>query len=209
MTDQIKAFERTVYDRWGARYDRSIWVRWLRTWVKAYASEVPEGSCILDVGCGTGNALAILVERKPVLLAGLDISEGVLKVARRKMLGHAADLRVGDAENLPWKDNTFDVALMTATIHHFPNTDRAVREVCRVLKPGGRLIVADPHFVFPFLQVINLLLRVYPLNGDLGFFSQRGLKQLVKRSGFERAVQRRAAFMARYTLCFKPEAPGR
>ena len=119
-------------------------------------------------------------------------------------VGHAADLRVDDAEELPWKDNTFDVALMTASVHHFPNPDTAVREARRVLKPGERLIIADPHFVSPFLQALNFLLKIYPLNGDLGFFSQLDLRKLVERCGFERVAQRRAAFMAPYTLCFKP-----
>jgi ubiquinone/menaquinone biosynthesis C-methylase UbiE len=207
MIRDVKVFERKIYDKWGERYDRAVWCGWLRSWVKGYEHHVPEGSAILDIGCGTGNALAILAGKGPAALAGLDISEGVLDVARRKISGCKTDLRIGDAEELPWRDNMFDVAIMTATIHHFPNPDEAVREARRVLKPGGRLIIADPHFVFPFLQVFNVLLKIYPLNGDLGFFSQKGLRNLVERCGFERTVQNRAGFMARYTLAFKPGAP--
>jgi SAM-dependent methyltransferase len=72
MPADIKAYEKMVYDRWGERYDRSIWVSWLRVWVKGYGKDVPERSRILDIGCSTGNALTQWVEQKPVLLAGVE-----------------------------------------------------------------------------------------------------------------------------------------
>jgi hypothetical protein len=67
----------------------------------------------------------------------------------------------------------------------------------------GRLIIAEPHFFFPILQVENLLLRIYPLNGDLHFLSLRGLRRLLNRCGFETIAQRRAAWLACYTLAQK------
>lgn len=70
----------------------------------------------------------------------------------------------------------------------------------RFVSMPGRLIIAEPHFFFPILQVENLLLRIYPLNGDLHFLSLRGLRRLLNRCGFETIAQRRAAWLACYTL---------
>jgi len=93
---------------------------------------------------------------------------------------------------------------MNATIHHFPKPESVLHEAFRILKPKGRLIIADPLFFFPFLQIENLLLKIYPLNADLHFFSQKGLRRLVERCGFQDIEQKRAAFLARYTTGFKP-----
>ena len=201
---RIKQFERDVYDNWGDAIDRSVWAAWCDRWVDSFAREIPEGSAILDIGCGTGRALLILGKRRPALLAGIDISPRAVDVARDRLSGHNVDLRVGDAETaLPWPDETFDVATMTAAIHHFPHPERVVGHAFRVLKPDGRLIIADPFFFFPILQMENLLLRIYPLNGDLHFFSRGGLRRLVERCGFRTVAQRHAAFLARYTVALK------
>jgi len=201
---RIKQFERDVYDHWADGIDRSVWASWCDHWVESFSREIPESSGILDVGCGTGRALLILGERHPTLLAGIDISPKAIHVAKDRLSGRNADLRVGDAETaLPWPDRTFDAVTMTATIHHFPHPERVIGHAFRVLKPDGRLIIADPSFFFPILQIENLLLRVYPLNGDLRFFSRRGLRRLVERCGFQTDAQRRAAFLARYTVARK------
>lgn len=200
----IKQFEKDVYDCWADGYDPSIWVPWLTRWVDGFAEDIPQGSSIVDIACGTGNALLRLARKEPCLLAGIDICGQLIAIAKEKLSGLNPDLRVGDAESqLPWPDATFDVAIMTAAIPHFPNPEKVLCRVFQVLKPKGRLIIADPFFFFPVLQVINSLLWVYPLNGDLRFFSQRTLRRLVAGYGFQNIKQKHAAFFARYTIAQK------
>ena len=201
----IKQSEKDVYDNWANTYDRSFWPLWLDRWVDGFAKDVPEGISILDIGCGTGNALLRLSRKKPPLLAGIDISPKSIVVAKAKLSNLPADLKVGDAESdLPWPNDAFDVAIMTAAIHHVPNPENVLHQAFRILKPKGRLIIADPFFFFPLLQIENLLLKIYPLNGDLHFFSQKGLRTLVEGCGFQDIEQKHAAFLARYTIGFKP-----
>ncbi len=207
---RIKEFERDVYDGWADHFDRSVWTAWLNRWVESFAEEIPEGSAILDIGCGTGNALRILAARQPTRLAGVDISAKAIAVASEKLAGLGADLRAQDAEaELPWPDQTFDAVAMTATIHHFPCPERVLREAFRVLKPRGRLIVAEPCLPPPVRQLTNLLLRIYPLNGDLHFLSPHGLRDLLHQGGFQTLAQRRAAFLARYTVAQRRETDDR
>ena len=183
----IKQSEKDLYDNWADTYDRSFWPLWLDRWVDGFARDVPEGSSILDIGCGTGNALLRLSGKKAPLLAGIDISPQSIVVAKAKLSNLPADLRVGDAESdLPWPNDAFDVAIMTAAIHHFPNSDNVLHQAFRILKPKGRLIIAEPFFFFPLLQIENLLLKIYPLNGDLHFFSQKGLRRLSSKMRLSR-----------------------
>ena len=99
----------------------------------------------LELGCGTGFFLLNLK------LAGIldeghvtDLSSGMVEVAKRNgaALGFELEGRVADAETLPYDDDTFDLVIGHAVLHHIPDLDQAMREVLRVLKPGGRFVFA-------------------------------------------------------------------
>jgi ubiquinone/menaquinone biosynthesis C-methylase UbiE len=201
MPRNIKKFQREVYDKWADTYDQSCWVRWIISWANNFAKEIPENSSIIDIGCGTGDVLLQLTKRTPSLLAGIDISPKAADKAKNRLSQHDPDIKVGDAENhLPWPDKSFDIAVITSTIHHFPNPEKVLHEVSRILKPKSKLIIADPNFPPIILQIINLFLKIYPLNGDIRFSSQRGLRNLVKRCNFKEIKQKPAGFFAKYTV---------
>ena len=99
----------------------------------------------LELGCGTGFFLLNLVQAG-VLERGhvTDISPGMVAAAERNAehLGFAVDGRVADAERLPYEDASFDLVVGHAVLHHIPDVEQALREVLRVLRPGGRFVFA-------------------------------------------------------------------
>ncbi len=101
----------------------------------------------LDVGTGPGQ-LAFYLARKGFQATGIDISAGMVDRARQKAreLGLCADFQTGDAENLAFEDNTFDVVVTRNLVWTLPNPEAAIQEWHRVLKPGGRIIISDGYW---------------------------------------------------------------
>ncbi|AEF96951.1 class I SAM-dependent methyltransferase [Methanotorris igneus] len=99
---------------------------------------------ILDVGCGTGFLSLILAELGHEVV-GIDLSEGMLNKAREKAknLGLDIEFMVGDAENLPFEDNTFDAIVERHILWTLPNPKKAIKEWMRVLKDGGKIILIE------------------------------------------------------------------
>jgi ubiquinone/menaquinone biosynthesis C-methylase UbiE len=98
---------------------------------------------VLDVGCGTGELLSRLAAKYPhARLAGLDPVPEMLEIARAK-LSDKADLQVGWANALPWPDASFDVVVSCNMFHYITHPEVSVREMKRVLAPGGRLLITD------------------------------------------------------------------
>jgi len=97
--------------------------------------------CVLDVGCGKGRFARVLFERNPAAkICGLDISEEMLAYV-------PAGIKkvTGTMTELPFAASTFDFVYATESLEHAVEIDRAVAEMCRVLKPGGRLAIIDKN----------------------------------------------------------------
>jgi len=113
----------------------------------AFAAFANPAAVVGDLGCGTGQvsvALAPFVKR----IIGVDSSAAMLQAARKRLQEYRnVELRRGELETLPIDDNLLDAATVMLVLHHVPEPARALTEVARTLKPGGRLILVDmlPH----------------------------------------------------------------
>lgn len=99
----------------------------------------------LELGCGTGFFLLNLIQAGVARRGSVtDLSPGMVKVATRngRALGLDVDGRVADAEGIAYDDDTFDLVVGHAVLHHIPDVELALREVLRVLRPGGRFVFA-------------------------------------------------------------------
>jgi ubiquinone/menaquinone biosynthesis C-methylase UbiE len=108
--------------------------------------DVRAGERVLDVACGTGSVARRAAARVGAAgeVVGLDVNEGMLAVARRAGDGvrPAIEWRPGDAAELPFADGSFDVVVCQQALQFFPDPPRALREMRRVLAPGGRAAVS-------------------------------------------------------------------
>jgi len=134
-------------------------IRWRKKAVKLLNSGNPK--LILDVATGTGDFAVETLKLNPDKVIGVDISEGMLEVGRKKMkdrgLENLIELRSGDSENLPFEENKFDAVIVAFGVRNFENLEKGLSEMYRVLKPGGRMVVLEfskPR-MFPFKQLYN------------------------------------------------------
>ncbi|HXH98944.1 MAG TPA: bifunctional demethylmenaquinone methyltransferase/2-methoxy-6-polyprenyl-1,4-benzoquinol methylase UbiE [Sphingobacteriaceae bacterium] len=133
---------------------------------------------ILDVATGTGDfafeAIAIL---KPVKVIGVDISAGMLDIAKKKIhkknLQNVFEVREGDSEKLLFDDNTFDAVTVAYGVRNFENLEKGITDMLRVLKPGGKAVILEfskPKY-FPVKQLYNFYFHyITPAIGK--FFSK-------------------------------------
>ena len=110
---------------------------------------------LLDVGCGTGPMIELLASEFPDRrYTGLDLTPRMVEVADAKGIGNARFV-VGDAEDLPFDDASFDAIICANSFHHYPNPRAFFGEASRVLRPGGRLVLRDYTTAAPIVWLMN------------------------------------------------------
>jgi ubiquinone/menaquinone biosynthesis C-methylase UbiE len=161
---------------------------------------------VLDMGCGTGNLTAALVlEGAGDSCVGLDISPGMVQVAQEKTRGmKGCAFRVGSATELPFPDASFDLCVGDAFLHHILDIEACLREVFRVLKPGGIASFNEPNaHGYAFLEFILDTVQL------VGGWQDEGINAYLHALKFMREHQGDLAALAAYPLpdkhVFSPE----
>ncbi len=106
-------------------------------------ADLQPSDCVLDVGCGSGRDLPFIARIASRCVA-LDYSLEMIRAARSQG-SPIRELLVGDATALPFPDGSFDKVIASEVIEHIPDWRRAIREMARVLRPGGRLVLTTPN----------------------------------------------------------------
>jgi ubiquinone/menaquinone biosynthesis C-methylase UbiE len=138
---------------------------------------------LLDVGCGNGIFLSMVLNKFDVEVSGIDISPGMIEKSK-ELLDSRADLKVGDSEHLPWNDGSFDVVTCSASFHHYPNPELVLKEMRRVLRPDGILMIADPFTSNELLRFFANILIKFSKSGDVKIYSQKEMQELLEKCGF-------------------------
>ncbi len=151
VLDPVERDLRTGYDEWSGIYDgpNPMIETEERVAHPILRDLAQPGMKALDAACGTGRQAALLYELG-CSTVGLDQSESMVAVARSKL----PDVRfeVGDLEHLPFDDDEFDLAVVSLALCHLADPGAAVAELARVVRPGGVLMITDPH---PFGAILG------------------------------------------------------
>jgi ubiquinone/menaquinone biosynthesis C-methylase UbiE len=109
------------------------------------ASELPEGGSVLEVAPGPGYFCIALAKRSGYQVTGLDLSPDMVRIAREKAVdaGVAIDFQQGNSSSMPFPENSFDFLVCRAAFKNFAHPQRALAEMHRVLRPGGRGLIID------------------------------------------------------------------
>ena len=167
------------------------------------------GEVILDIGCGNARDIIPIVQAG-ARIVGVDISEGMIRQAGVD-LGRAGvtgvELAVGDATNLRYPDASFDKVLCSEVIEHIPDASRAIAEIHRVLKPGGRLVISTPNrhswYGFDRYVVWSRILR-RPWNHPFDHWrAMSELTTLLDEDGLQPEASRTVCFVPGFLLTYR------
>lgn len=147
-------------------------VKWRKKVVKIVDQTNPKS--ILDIATGTGDLAIALAKTNADKIIGLDISSGMLEIGKQKILKekleNTIDMVLGDSENMPFEENTFDAITVAFGVRNFETLEKGLKEILRVLKPNGIFVILETSVPTktPFKQGYKIYTKyILPLIGKM------------------------------------------
>lgn len=187
------------YNLWSSTYDFVPFQWMMKSFHNPVLKEInknPKGK-LLDISCGTGQLLKVLSKYPHLNLQGLDYSSGMLKRARKRLKKNII-LMQGDVRKLPFPNDTFDYVISTEAFHHYGNQKQALKEMYRITKKDGKLIIIDVNF---FFKPFNILATLEP--GSKKFNSKKEFLTMFKEQNLKNIKQKRSNIFTISTIGIK------
>jgi ubiquinone/menaquinone biosynthesis C-methylase UbiE len=161
MSKEVKDFS---FDKQAAKYDDragKISNRFYSLLLQQV--ELFLGAVVLDMGCGTGTVLRRMADSCEIIGYGIDAEENMVAEARQKCPD--MNIQISRCEDTPFENQYFDVITVCMAYHHFADRAGFAKEAARLLKPGGRLYIADPRLPFIIRKILNGLFKLVNVAG--------------------------------------------
>lgn len=168
--NRFKEKSKESYDKKADNYDNTFDGKFTVKFKTKLLSNmiVSDGDKVLDIACGNGTFLKQLIDKFDIEGYGTDISDKMIDNAKR--LNSTMHFAVADCENIPFENNFFDIITVCASFHHFPNVTAFAHEAFRLLKPNGKIYIAEVYYP----AIIRIICNPFvPLSkaGDVKFYS--------------------------------------
>jgi demethylmenaquinone methyltransferase/2-methoxy-6-polyprenyl-1,4-benzoquinol methylase len=212
-----------MFDKIAYRYDflnrflsLGIDVGWRKKAIRLLVPDHPKQ--ILDVATGTGDFALMSYEMlQPERVTGIDISDGMLEIGRKKIekagLQQHIELLNGDSENMEFEDNTFDAVTVAFGVRNFANLEKGLSEIKRVLKPGGKLAIVEctvpstpiirQLYIFYMKNIVPKIGKIIAKNNDAYKYLNNSVLQFPEKENFVQILNQSAyrnAFYKTLTL---------
>ena len=180
----FNAKSKSAYNKKADNYEKTLDGRLTRKFKQLLVSEIvlSENENVLDVACGNGSFLNALNSKTPINGFGIDIADKMIKNAAA--INPGMILQTAGCEAIPYDDGLMDVITVCAAYHHFPDPAAFANEAKRVLKPQGRIYIAEIYLPSFLRFLVNPFI---PLSraGDVRFYSPNEITENFKTVGFE------------------------
>jgi len=203
---RIARQNRWFFDLWAEHYDFLPFQFWMRKFhlpVLKELSSLPKQNKkirILDLSCGSGELLREIkkIKQRAVELYGIDASSKMIDVAKKK-LSPAIQLNVMDVHRLNFPKDYFDYVISTEAFHHYYGQKKALSEMKRVCRKGGKVMVVDINFFF------NAVHRIFEMfePGCVRVNNKKEMRELFQKAGLKRIRQQRGFLFSMITIGIK------
>jgi len=186
--EERNAKNKERFDRWAQTYDTdriSSWFRHVHQIMLKHI-ELASHKAILDVGCGTGNALILMSEQnQQAKYYGIDLSSQMIEVAKHKTKDLPQfEFKAADSAAIPYGDNSFDLVISSNSFHHYPHPVKVLKEIKRVLSGGGMFFLEDAcRDVFFPIWLQNIYRKAFE-KGHINYYTTGEILDMLKIAGF-------------------------